>query len=208
MNLPKYTGANDPLLDFPDSSFDFRKSNGLRLNRIMELTIENSSDADKRVVIFGNHKSDPLLVIKDGVIAFAAGATTLKGHGVTYPIADFLFDLKENPTQFLSCQVSSDNVAQLKKSFEISTFDLYDQRPIERVSLDRPELAKQFDNKRISVDFEGLFSTAVTELALVIPATAGVTTTTTLKFNLGVRLAKEYILQERLRAANNTFSGR
>lgn len=199
--MSEYKGR-DRFLDLPDNSFTLGRIDQNRLNRDMQIVIENGTGANQRVPIFANNKTNMLRLIKTGVIAIGGGIITLKANGFPFTIEDWLFDLSENPTQILSCDVDSDNALQNSQYFEITRTDVYKGAPvIDRVKLNRPELKYQQDSKKVSVEFDGLFSTAVTELAITIPGSEGVTTITTLNFQCGARLSNEYFLQESLRAA-------
>lgn len=194
-----YVGQEDRLLDFPDSSFDFR--NAEKLGKSFKMVMVNSSGVDQELVIIPNDLSLLNRTVVDGVIPIGGGVVTVSATSRPSTIAQLRAFLKRNPTQIIKIDVASDNTTQLTELFKITRANPFKGNTQETVDINSFKDKYQQDNKSAVVTFENLDANGDTELALILPGSEGVSTTTTLTITFGVSLSTSYGLAESRRLA-------
>lgn len=191
-----YTGRNDLELDMPNNAFDLSMASQLKLGREFTFTVANThATLSREVVIFANRKSTLANVIADGPIVYAAGATDLVCTPKDGTVADWLYDLAKSPQVILAADISATLDTQLSERFKIERWDFYNQQNTKAyITLNKPELRNQQDNKKITISFQRLASTEDAALSIVIPAMC----TTTFRFMLGAAMRKSYQFQQKI----------
>lgn len=182
-----YTGAGDAFLTTAAKGLDFGTSD--KMNISLKWRITNDSNADQLVILNPSYKpSTAARVVRDGVIPFEVGATTLVGAIDINTIAEALAWIAANPTEVLSVRITSNNPAQFSKSFKTISRK-FGQPPVEKIyNFKKSRYQTQSDiiymTDEIQLDNE-------TELQVVVPAyvAEGTPTDTTFEFYYGASLS-------------------
>lgn len=182
-----YTGANDLSLSTFQKGLDFGTSHRLGVN--LKFRIINADDEDQMVILNPSHTpSNPLRVIRTGVIPYTGGATNLTATVNINTIEEALAYIAANPTEVLFIRVTSTNELQFTQSFK-TIKRKFGQPPVEKIY--NLEQSRFQTNSKIVYLSEEIQLDADTELQFIVPGyiAEGTPTDTTLQFSYGASIS-------------------